>query len=126
MNLVDDTPLEEAVLFAEVAARFPKLFTFDWEEAWNVASEPVEPWDWEWRTPLRGLVAQLTNRSDVTAWTQEAGSELARLLREPATLHQSLLGFREEETGLLPAVAATDVQASVTVSAEGDEGSSRL
>lgn len=130
MMLVDDTELEPALFFDAMVQEFPGVIDFDWDAQWRKATEPVKPWEWEWRSPVRGLIAQLTNRSDVTAWTQEAGSQLAALLNEPATLQRSLPGLYGQETELLPAVAATDAssdgEVSDTVSAEGDEGPSTL
>lgn len=111
MILIDDVKLEPAALFDAMVQEFPDVVNFDWDTAWEAANEPVLPWQWEWRTPLRGLVQQLTNRSDVTAWTVEAGRELAAAL---------------EETGLLPIVAAEGGTAPSTVSAEGEEGPSTL
>lgn len=126
MILIDDTEPETAILFEAMIEEFPGVIDFDWDTEWSKASEPVKPWEWEWRSPLRGLISQLSKRSDVTAWTQEAGSQLAELLKQRATVQKSLLGLYEQETELLPTVAATDVTASVTVSAEGDEGPSPL
>lgn len=130
MMLIDDTELEPASIFEAMIQEFPGVVDFDWDTEWSKANEPVKPWEWEWRTPLRGLLSQLTQRSDVTAWTQEAGGQLAMLLREPATVQKSLLGLYQEETGLLPIVDVTDDSVrsddSVPVSAEGDEGPSTL
>lgn len=104
MNLIDGEVTAEPLIFEALAAEFPDLFQFDWDTAWGVASEPVEPWQWEWRSPLRALQQQLIGSSDVTGWTAEAGQQLAVVLREPTTMHRSLLDLRAAETGLLPTV----------------------
>lgn len=121
MNLTDDTPEAEPLFFLALAAEYGDMFAFDWDAAWAVASEPVEPWQWEWRSPLRALQQQLIGTSDVTGWTQEAATQLATVLREPTTMHRSLLDLRAAETGvgLLPAVLS-DPDAGI-VRAAGDE-----
>lgn len=119
MILTDDEVTAEPLIFLALAAEMPEVFEFDWDTAWETASEPVEPWQWEWRSPLRALQQQLIGSSDVTGWTAEAGQQLAAVLREPPTMHLSLLDLRVAETGLLPAVTG-DPDAD-TVSAAGDE-----
>lgn len=133
MILIDDEVTAEPLIFLCLAAEMPEVFGFDWDSAWETASVPVEPWQWEWRSPLRALQQQLIGSSDVTGWTAEAGQQLAAVLREPtetgwhlaaalresATMHPSLLELRAAETGQLPAVSsAPDADA---VSAAGDE-----
>lgn len=119
MILVDDAPLAEALIFDALARDYEDMFAFDWDAEFAAASEPIEPWQWEWRSPLRALQQQLIGSSDVTGWTAEAGQQLAAVLREPVTMHSSLLELRAAETGLLPTVSsAPDAD---TVSAAGDE-----
>ena len=120
LDLIDDAPLEEAVFFAEVDAKFPGVVDFDWATAVGMP----EPWQWDWETPLRAQLRVLGGRSDVTAWTAEAASALSAVLKEPATNHRTLLGLGEDAGELPPTVAATDGTASVTVSVEGVEGTS--
>lgn len=119
MILIDDVPLVEAAIFNELAADYKDMFDFDWDTAWETASEPIEPWQWEWRSPLRALQQQLIGSSDVTGWTVEAGQQLAAVLRDTTTMPPSLLELRAAETGLLPTVTG-DPDAGA-VSAEGDE-----
>jgi hypothetical protein len=134
MILVDDAPLAEALIFDALAGDYEEMFAFDWDAEFEAASEPIEPWQWEWRSPLRALQQQLIGSSDVTGWTAEAGRQLAAVLREPTeagqqlaavlrepmTMHPSLLELRAAETGLLPTVTLSDPDAG-PVSAAGDE-----
>lgn len=121
MKLIDDDAMVEPLIFSALAAEFGDTLAFDWDTVWTAASEPVEPWQWKWRTPLRALQQQLIGTSDVTGWTEAAGQQLAAVLREPTTMHRSLLDLRAAETGvgLLPAV--TGAPDTVTVRAAGDE-----
>lgn len=123
-GLVDEVVQAPAVIFDEMMAELAlpdedayrtwgDVFAFDWQTHWAEASAPVEPWVWEWRTPLRGLLSQLSGRSDVTTWTLEAAKELDSLLKDSSTDTGSLLGL-EFETEQPPAVAPP------AVSAEGD------
>lgn len=121
MILIDEPVTVGLLIFDELADDYKEMFAFDWDTVFAEACEPIEPWQWEWRSPLRALQQQLIGSSDVTGWTAGAASELATVLREPTTMHLSLLGFREAETGvgLLPAVSG-DPDAD-TVSAAGEE-----
>lgn len=119
MNLIDDAELLGASIFDALSGEAPydEMWAFDWDAEFEAAAELPEPWQWEWKTPLRALQQQLIGTPDVTGWTAGAGAALAELLSAPPELHPTLLGFREAETGLLPAVDA----ATETVSAEGAE-----
>lgn len=113
-ELVDVTGTVEPWLFHELANddRYSDMNNFDWDTELAAASELPEPWQWDWKSPLRVQLEQLVGSPDVTGWTQGAGSQLAAVLAAPPEMHASLLGFREAETGLLPAVD--------TASAAGD------
>lgn len=112
MNLVDDAELVEPFIFHQLGTEEPfnDTMKFNWDAEFAAASELPEPWYWEWKTPLRAAIQQIVGRPDVTAWTAEAGRSLAAILKEPTGMHETLLGFREAETGLLP--AATDADTS--------------
>lgn len=86
---------------------YRELFGFDWDTELAAASVLPEPWQWEWKSPLRVQLEQLVGTPDVTGWTRGDGSRLAAALAAPQETHASLLGFREAETGLLPVVATT-------------------
>jgi hypothetical protein len=103
VNLNDDTPLADAVIFAELAEKFPDVVSF------NVADlvEMPERWHWDWKPKARAMMEELIGRPDVTAWTQEDGGKLRAILNEPAGVHSNLLSLREDETVLIPAAVAS-------------------
>lgn len=114
--LVDDAPMAEAVIFAEVVQLLPGVVDFDWSDAVQMP----EPWLLHGESSLHAQVRLLSGRPDVTAWTAGAGKELAAILKEPATLHRTLLGLDEVVDGQPPTVAFEAIGEPPVVSAEGD------
>ena len=118
--LVDDTPMQEAVLFAEVVELMPGVVDFDW----LTATEMPQPWLLGGESAMRAQVRLLSGRSDVTAWTADAGRKLADVLKQPAGSHRTLLGLDDDVDGQPPTVglnvADTANAATSPVSAEGD------
>lgn len=122
MNLADDTELAEAAIYETMMAEYVELFGFDWDAQLAEASVLPEPWQWDWKSALRIQLEQLTGTPDVTGWTQSAGTQLAAVLAAPPDMHASLLGFREAETGLLPAVAGSPSGSGAEAAAASAEG----
>lgn len=129
MNLNDEEELVEAAIFNQLLLEpgpeeghtwNTTIYGFDWAAAWAEANEPIEPWHWPWKTPLRELTEQLIGRPDVTSWTQESASKLAAILNEPAERQLSILGLRESPTQQLPTVDREEEMADTSdpVSAE--------
>lgn len=126
MNLVDDGPLATPLIFDQLLDEdypgepgYPwrsAIYAFDWDAAWEIANQPIPPWQWEWRSPLRALQVQLIGHPDVTSWTQGAGTALAAMLREPTGVG-SILSLSDTDTTILRPVVD-----SCFDSGEGDAG----
>jgi hypothetical protein len=122
--LVDEPVVVAPVIFDAMMAElvsvredrcWDDVFGFDWDAE---CSEWPAPWEWEWRTPLRGFMTVLSGRSDVTAWTLEAARELGSLLEDSSAEQRLLSALGEDVMDQLPAAAPP------AVSADGVQGSS--
>lgn len=102
--------LVDAVIFDQLEAEMD-MTVVDVEDL----LDPGPAWSWPWKSPLRSLTEQIIGDTDVTSWTLNHVNMLRELMEEPVELLPSLAAFREQETGLLPAVA------DVTVSAESGQ-----
>ena len=127
MILVDEECQVPAVIFDGMMAELVSadgdrcwgdVFGFDWDVQFAEAAQMPEPWQWEWRTPLRSMMASLSGRSDVTAWTLEAARELDSLLEDSSAEQRLLSALGEDVMDQLPAAAPP------AVSADGVQGSS--
>lgn len=116
LRLVDDAEMQPSVIFAEVDALFPGVVDFDW----LTETEMPKPWLLGGESALRAHVRLLAGRSDVTAWTAEASTTLAAVLRAPTGLHRTLLGLDEGASDRPPTVEPEAIATPATVSAEGD------
>jgi hypothetical protein len=122
-ELVDSDGQVPALIFDQLVTEWPELFVPE-SKILELTQLP-DPWQWEWETPLRAQMRVLSGRPDVTAWTTDAGTALAAVLKSPTGMHRSLLGLGDE-TDVQPPTVASGASEPSAVSADGDEGAATL
>lgn len=108
--------LQPALIFDAMAEEYRELIDFDWDGQWEIANEPVDPWEWgdrSWKSQLRMQLESITGSPDVTGWTQEHATFLSSLLETGTDLPPTVTE--------VVAVTSVSDDAPLQVSAESTE-----